>query len=387
MPTLLTRVLALLAVPVFLAAQGGPRLYNQRLDKQADELKRLAESTANGQFFEAELQNLEQLTKPTLDRIFTSARRLATDRINGTTTWGDLQDTLGRIEKLNEGPPDRQEQWKSRTAELKQKIEAARAAAAGAAPSGTEPGIAIQILAHAADASDLFDAADQLQTKDILKVTRTDLRIAETLTDLAGQFTPLLQAFAKNAATAAEASDAVRTMEIAMARAELDHIAALGRIEARRLAAMDEVTAMHGTAVKGLKCLFDNACDGLDLFKAGEVAPTHSMEATLKQMRAAPASEDSRNRLETTLYLLENYAALCARANTPNRLAEARAAIEGRRHAIRRDAIVAQSFESVLASGAQRLAAYYKGGIRPEVLAQLAQALATAGLIPAVIGK
>lgn len=380
------RLLVLLTVPLILHAQS-PRIYNQRLDRQAEELRRLAESTANGQFFEAELQNLEQLTKPTLDRIFSSARRLALARINGTFTWQDIRTALDEIEADNKLTSDRSQDWSAQIGGLQTQIKAARAAADASIPATVEPSLAAQILGHTADASDIFDAAEVLQKRAPSAVSKTDLRVAETLTGLAGQFTNLLDSLHHAAASAPTADDAVRRMNLALLRADLDHVTALARIEMRRLAGAQDVGRLQRTTRRGLNCLLDGAtCDGIP-FRPGEFAADQTIESTLKLLREPPATADSRLRLQSALYLLQNYAALCARGTTPNRMAEARAAIETRRHGIRRDAIVAQSFEAVLASGAQRIAAYYRGGIRPEALAQLAQALATAGLIPVVAGK
>mgnify|MGYP007071036845 CR=1 FL=1 len=73
-----------------------------------------------------------------------------------------------------------------------------------------------------------------------------------------------------------------------------------------------------------------------------------------------------------------------ARSDTPARLAAIRTVIEERAYRIRRDAIMARSYEEILVSGTSRIAAYYKGGVKPETIAQFIQALSTAGLIPAI---
>ena len=68
-------------------------------------------------------------------------------------------------------------------------------------------------------------------------------------------------------------------------------------------------------------------------------------------------------------------------------LAEARMAQEEHRYGIRSNAILAQSYERVVGAGVERLALYYKGGLKPEVVAQLVQSAATLGLIPAVLTR
>jgi hypothetical protein len=112
-----------------------------------------------------------------------------------------------------------------------------------------------------------------------------------------------------------------------------------------------------------------------------DLSETEEIEATLLRFRNDPL------KLKTVVYLLENFAALAARADTPVRIAELRGAIEERRFAIRRDAIMARTYEQILLIGAQRIAIYYKGGVKPETLAQFLNALATAGLIPTIALK
>jgi hypothetical protein len=95
--------------------------------------------------------------------------------------------------------------------------------------------------------------------------------------------------------------------------------------------------------------------------------------------------ERSESDLRIVLSLLLNVSALAARGDTPARLALLRQAEEARRHSIRVSAIATGSYEQILVNGAARLALYYQGGLQPETLARLLNALATFGLIPAVL--
>ena len=87
------------------------------------------------------------------------------------------------------------------------------------------------------------------------------------------------------------------------------------------------------------------------------------------------------------IFALYNVASLAARDTTPQRLASLRLADEERRYSIRSSAVAAKSYETLTSTGTQRLATYYKGGIKPETLAQIASALATLGLIPTIAVK
>ena len=92
------------------------------------------------------------------------------------------------------------------------------------------------------------------------------------------------------------------------------------------------------------------------------------------------AEKDLRVLLDTLL----NAASLAARGETPFRLALLRRAEEERRDSIRQSAAAARSYEQLLVNGAERLSLYYQGGIRPEDLARITNALATLGLIPVI---
>src|SRR5262249_1277413 len=118
---------------------------------------------------------------------------------------------------------------------------------------------------------------------------------------------------------------------------------------------------------------------------ADRIPGAEDIEVTLRRYQLE--AERDTDRLKAAVYLLENFAALAARAETPVRIAELRSAVEERRFAIRRDAIMARSYEQILSAGAQRIALYYKSGVKPETIAQFLQAAATIGIIPAITGK
>ena len=80
-------------------------------------------------------------------------------------------------------------------------------------------------------------------------------------------------------------------------------------------------------------------------------------------------------------------ASLIARGSTPNRLAEVRLAQELHAYSIRKSAVRARAYELTISTGAQRLALFHKGGIKPTDIAQLVFAASNVALTPAILAR
>jgi hypothetical protein len=94
-----------------------------------------------------------------------------------------------------------------------------------------------------------------------------------------------------------------------------------------------------------------------------------------------------RKTLATTLDLLYVAAALAAHGTTPANLANLRLAQEEHRYSIKKSAVLAQAYEATISTGTQRLAMYYKGGIKPEKIAQLIYSAAQLAIPPAILAQ
>jgi hypothetical protein len=84
---------------------------------------------------------------------------------------------------------------------------------------------------------------------------------------------------------------------------------------------------------------------------------------------------------------LYTVAALIARGSTPNRLADLRFAQELHAYSIRKSALRARAYELTVSTGAQRLALFHKGGIKPTDVAELVFAASNVAITPAILGK
>ena len=94
------------------------------------------------------------------------------------------------------------------------------------------------------------------------------------------------------------------------------------------------------------------------------------------------ATAGNRQRMRALLDALHAVAAAAAQMEAANKLAEIRLADEARRFSIRRSAVHAGVYEAAIRTAADRLAAYWKRGLKPGELAQFAAWLAnTAALV------
>jgi hypothetical protein len=84
------------------------------------------------------------------------------------------------------------------------------------------------------------------------------------------------------------------------------------------------------------------------------------------------------------LYIL---AALSGRGATPAVLAELRFAQELHAYSIRKSAVRARAYELTVSTGAQRLALFHKGGIKPSDVAQLVFTASNVAISPAILAR
>jgi chromosome segregation ATPase len=114
-------------------------------------------------------------------------------------------------------------------------------------------------------------------------------------------------------------------------------------------------------------------------------AEENGLRARIKTARNNIA--DGRRRLAQILDVLYVASALSAHGSTPGNLARLRLAQEEHRYSIRKSAVLAQAYEATISSGTQRLALYYKGGLKPEKIAQLIHSAATVAIPVAILTK
>jgi len=372
-------------------------LYNPRLDALGQDVQKAAGDVANGQIFDTQLANLEAVSKLATDRIFSSARRAALARLEGTRNWKSLWNRVDAAKTRALPSETEKADWARQIATLKTKLGTAQSAA-DTASEKLKP--IADLLEEVGKAKQVIEAGKFLQERNVKDITATDLRVVGKLQEAVDNLGTLLNGIASQTKPVSTRSTAEQ-MKVDLAKAEIDHLQTLIQIQEKRSDGQHDVKSILTAIENTLGCV-PRPTNPLNPFSPSKwvctlkftddstdppkdstenLSDTEEIETTLLRFRS------NRLKLESVVYLLENFAALAARADTPVRIAELRSAIEERRFAIRRDAIMAHTYEQILLIGAQRIATYYKGGIKPETLAQLANALATAGLIPTIAVK
>jgi len=357
--------------------------YNPRLDALGQDLQKAAGDVSNSQVFETQLANLDAIAKLATDRIFSSGRRAALAKIEASKTWQRLWSRVETARQSAELTSQQKDEWKNQADALAKQIQALTTTAAQADTSLKDAG---DLLEEIGKAREIAAIGTFLQKRNLADITPTDLRIVAKLQQAIADTGAVISRLAAEHPPATSRTVADQ-MKVDLAKAELDHLKILIGIEEKRLAGQQDVSDLLAVIGETLNCssaptcIFSFVDNEANTLPALEIPSTEAIEDTLQRFPS------DKVRLSTVVYLLENYAALTARADIPLRLAELRSAIEDRRFAIRQQAIMARTYEQILLLGAQRIAAYSKGGVKPETLAQFANALSTAGLIPTIAVK
>ncbi len=350
-------------------------LYDAKRDAAGQKVEAAAGAIANGAIFETQLENLKVVSQREMERIFASQKRAALARIEGARSWLGVQALLAQAKERALSAAEATE-WAARRQELERSL-----AALPKPPVAGETVVPapVEFLTELGRSQELQTVAKFLAEKRV--ASTNDLRVVKRLQEGIAAIGQNLTELAKMP-VAASSRSAEQRMKISLVQAEMDYWRAVGLIEARRQAGQDEVAKLFTQLEETLRCdqltctLRFTSDDGEETSEP--LALREAVEATLAKYQAQP------EKLKAVVFLLQNFAAVAGRAETPVRIAELRQAIEERRFEIRKDAIFAKTYEEIFLLGAQRLALYGKGGVKPEALAAFIQAAMTAGLIPAV---
>ena len=116
---------------------------------------------------------------------------------------------------------------------------------------------------------------------------------------------------------------------------------------------------------------------------AGVLVDENRVETTLSQAAALP----DRDRLETLLTALHKAEAALAEEDVAAKLGTIRETDEARRYSIRRSAIKSSAYDSTILAAAQRLALYWKSGIKSSDVAALLFYLTNTVAVPVIAAK
>jgi hypothetical protein len=370
-------------------------LYNAARDAKGQQAVTQAKEVTNGQVFDQMIENLDRLSKASGDRFFNDAERQMRANLAFFRTWGNIRMfATGLEQRLRVDLPG------------------------DATPAQVKDAVA-RVEVQTKDAQDALKTLQQA-AKDRFKAP-ADLALIGTWFAQLGQLSDLLgfvekfkqvqngvppgflDAADEAASLAAGLGNMYKDFKVAVARTpdmvvlqtqvqllmvNEDHLKQMARIIAQRESDLQDTRVLLRQVDTEIRYIIDTAM----------VNPAEEISKSIADRATAPdtcprLADRSPNDTSVPcvraamLFVLYNAAALAARDTIPNRLASLRLADEERRYSIRESAVAARSYETLISTGVDRLANYYKGGLQPATLAQIATALATLGLIPAVAVK
>ncbi len=345
------------------------RLYNEANDRKATEALGLSRQLLSGQVWDKALANLDELYKLRQQMVFESAEGILKAEWATWEAWADVKATFGRLPKPAEP---------------------------------TEAAFKLEIVKLKASRVQAEAELDELRARLFQNKTAEQIRMVGLWMERIGAVKPLFERVIKmeeNAAlsrtnleaavAAKKALDGLSTLyqtfrveipsqsagtlflegEIRLLELEQGHLLRLAAIQERLQGESVRVETLR----KRSQVLLDQV---LAKYPDAKIAESF-----------AKAKTENPDLVPSMVSALYHVAAYAARADLPVRLAGHRESLELRAQAIHRDAANAAVYERVITNGMQRLAAYHKGGVRPENLASFIRALATAGLIPAILTR
>jgi hypothetical protein len=366
-----------LLLPVGLQAQF---FYNATRDAKGQQALTQAKAVANGQVFDKMVENLDRLSRASGDRFFNDAERQMRANLSFFRTWGNVRTfTRGLEGRLQADAPEDATpaqisaavtEVETETNKAQESLKTLQDAAKTKFTAPAQIALIGTWLAQLGDLSDLIGFAQNFKA-----VQNAPAGFVDAANEAAALATSLGNLYQNFSVAISKTPDmVVLETQIQLLAVNEDHLKQLARIITQR-----------ETDLQDTRVLLRRVKAQLDFLRGANVQDTQDIAQTISAQVATPGP-DARV-LGAMVFVMYNAAALAARDTTPKRLASLRLADEERRYSIRASAVAAQSYETLVSTGVERLATYYKGGIRPETLAQLATALGTLGLIPTIAVK
>jgi hypothetical protein len=370
----------------------GQRLYDRKRDEQAQQAKQQAAELKSDPIFETQLRNLMTLEALDVETVMTDSRRTTRATINSFFTWGEVftaietaQGDLGRSdEKAAETSADITTAKSALKAQIKNAKDAIKALRGNAATA--EDSRLAMLFARAGEIDSLLALATKListldsdsTTINALDKTRATLK---ELTDLYTRYDARVKEIAGLKAQLGGFYISLQEGTLRVLEAQEEHLAILGTIETQRsleLAEARQLIENYEEAKKRLIDVYYGRCFGNKPFDPTQERITDSVNlamgmkpcnvtgSTGKEFTMRP-----RDVVEDIMLLLYRATTIVSRVPTSVGLADLRRAHEEHRFAIKQRILQAHAYELILNGGADRLALFYKGGIKPAQLAQL----------------
>ncbi len=329
------------------------RLYDAKRDAAAQDAKKSADRIRNGELFRKQAANVQELIRRDITTTVADARVEMQAKINALRQWSDVDDL--HTEPPPSAPPAPADiaARTARLAKAKDQIKAQINALSDAA--GDDGG-----LKSAIDKLGDIDAVLKFASTNVAAGNQGVENAISALDQLQGLYKSYQDQFDAVNKAAAKLNDLKVDVKIALlARLKVDEDYLTTQVALHARNTLEEKQVAHWRT----QCAVP-----------ANIPKDELIEVTLDRLASSP------NQLERAVRALYACGSLAAEGALPQRLLKLRLAQLEHVRSIRISAANARIYESVLGGGVERLALFYQGGIKPEALAQIIQALSAAGI-------
>jgi hypothetical protein len=378
-------------------------IYDGTRDATAQQTVAAAKEVTSGALFAAMLKNVDAQARFEVDTVTAFVQERMRARLNAFDVWRDpaavptaavacrksvecqLRDLQQRHKAALGAAPTQAEvesrlaAIKKRIAELQAELKALQQARPSADPFIIRAFDALEdpggdILAYAQKIAGLADNALPATAKGVVNALTA---LEEGLEQVIGLYKAVAGIWRGQQAVSVDPASlrpAPQQIELQLLAVEQDHLKSVARIRARR-----ELEV--GVALSGVEHAL--ALVAAVLEQPSAVTGARPVEATLREAAAG----HQRQALRTQWEALHAAAGAVAQLDAADSLAALRLTDEARRYSIRRSAVNISTYDLTLQAAAQRLALYWKSGIKPGELAQFAFYVTNTIALPAIAIK
>jgi hypothetical protein len=386
----------------------GQRLYDKKRDELAQQVKQQAAELKSDPIFETQLKNLITLEALDVEAVMSESKRDTRAIINSFDTWGNVfsfvETVKTELDQSDQQAATTGSAVKAAAAALEDQIKSAKAAIKKLrdnADTTEDQGLAM-VFARVGEIDSLLAMARELVSKaesgattvSALDKTRATLK---EITDLYDKFDTRVKDIGTLKTQLGEFYISLQVAALRGLEAQEEHLSILGTIEARRSLELAEARQLLLSFEKDKdrlmihyygRCFTERKSDLTD----EPITDTVRLAMRMPNCKDVPGTISSRTMhprdvVEDIMKMLYKATTIVSRVPTSVRLAQLRRAHEEHRYAIKQRIVQAHAYELILNSGADRLALFYKGGIKPTQLAQLIFNVANVATPIAIIAK
>lgn len=370
----------------------GQRLYDKTRDEQAQQAKQQAAELKSDPVFETQLKNLTTLEALDVETAMTHSKRDTRSVINSFVEWEHVftaVETARTDLAQSDGKAASKADIDAARAALKDQIQKAKDAIKKLRDNAntTEDQRLAMLFAHVGEIDSLLTMAKQLIGKgdDSTTVNALDKTSAtlKEITDLYARYDARVKEITGLKTHLGEFYTSLQEATLRGLEAQEEHLTILGTIETQRsleLAEARELIAIYDADKDRLLNVYYGRCfsHGTANLKKERITDTVNLAMTMANCKVTgtldpntPTIMRPRDVVEDIMLLLYRATTIVSRVPTSIRLAQLRSDQEAHRFAIKQRILEAHAYELILNGGADRLALFYKGGIKPTQLAQL----------------